>query len=76
MYKLLTSSRGSADLSIDFDRNRRRRRDELTKNKNLKGIYHLRILLKDVFGFAEHQEIVSNGFGYKLTLTRNEDKLL
>ena len=27
-------------------------------------------MLKDVFGFAEHQEKVTYGLGYKLTLTR------
>ena len=73
MYKLLTSSRGSDDLSIGFDRDRTRRRNELTNNKNIKGKYHVRIYLKDVFGFAEYQEKGTYGLGYKLTLTRNTD---
>ena len=30
-------------------------------------------MLKDVFGFAEHQEKTTCGLGYKLTLTRNKD---
>ena len=30
-------------------------------------------MLKDVFGFAEHQEKATCGLGYKLTLTRNKD---
>ena len=30
-------------------------------------------MLKDVFGFAEHQEKATYGLGYKLTLTRNKD---
>ena len=30
-------------------------------------------MLKDVFGFAEHQEIATYGLGYKLTLTRSKD---
>ena len=30
-------------------------------------------MLKDVFGFAEHQEKATSGLGYKLTLTRNFD---
>ena len=34
MYKLLTSSGGSDDLSIDFDRDRTRRQRELANNKN------------------------------------------
>ena len=50
MYKLLTSSKDSDDLSIGFDRNRGRRKNELTNNKTIKGIYHIRIYLKDIFG--------------------------
>ena len=73
MYKLITSSKDSDDLSIGFDRSRNRRRDELALNKNIKGKYHLKILLKDVFGFAECQEKGTYGLGYKLTLTRNKD---
>ena len=33
----------------------------------------MRIYLKDIFGFAEHQEKATYGLGYKLTLTRNSD---
>ena len=73
MYKLITTSKGCDDLSIGFDRDRTRRRNELTNNKNVKGKYHIRIYLKDVFGFAEHQEKATYGLGYKLTLTRNND---
>ena len=71
MYKLLTSSKDSDDLSIGFDRNRGRRKNELSNNKNNKGKYHIRVYLKDIFGFAEHQEKGTYGLGYKLTLTRN-----
>ena len=73
MYKLKTSSKDSNNLSISFDNSRNRRRDELALNKNIKGKYHLKIMLKDVFGFAEHQEKATYGLGYKLTLTRNKD---
>ena len=73
MYKLLTSSRGSDDLSIAFDRDRKRRQRELTNNKTQKGKFHVRIYLKDVFGFAEYQEKAIFGLGYKLTLTGNSD---
>ena len=73
MYKLLSSSKGSDDLSIGFDGDRTRRRNELPNNKNIKGKYHVRIYLKDVFGFAEYQEKATYGLGYKLTLTRNTD---
>ena len=73
MYKLLTSSKVSDDLSICFDRDRNRRQRELTNNKPQKGKYHVRIYLKDVFGFAEYQEKATYGLGYKLTMTRNSD---
>ena len=43
MYKLLTSSKGSDDLSIGFDRDCNRRQRELTNNKTQKGKYHVRI---------------------------------
>ena len=73
MYKLLTSSKDSDDLSTGFDRNRGRRKNELSNNKTIKGKYHIRICLKDIFGFAEHQEKGTYGLGYRLTLTRNTD---
>ena len=73
MYKLLTSSKGSDDLSIGFDRDRTRRRNELTNKKNIKGKYHVRIYLKDILGFAEYQEKGTYGLGYKLSMTRNSD---
>ena len=74
MYKLVTTAKGCDDLSIGFDRDRTRKRNELTNNnKNIKGKYHIRIYLKDVFGFAEHQEKATYGLGCKLTLTRNND---
>ena len=73
MYKLITSSKNSSDLSIGLDFSRNRRRDELALNKNIKGKYHVKIILKDIFGFAEHQEKATYGHGYKLTLTRNKN---
>ena len=73
MYKFLPSSRESDDLSIGYDRSGDRRKRELTNNKNIKGKYHVRIYLRDIFGFAEYQEIATYGLGYKLTLTRNSD---
>ena len=73
MYKLLTSSKDSDDLSFGFDRNRGRRKNDLTNDKTIKGKYHIRIYLKDIFGFAEHQEKGTYRLGYKLTLTRNTD---
>ena len=72
MYKLLTSSEDSNDLFIGFDQSRNRR-EELAANKNVKGKFNLKILLKDVCGFAACQEKATYGLGYKLTLTRNKD---
>ena len=43
MYKLLSSSKGSDDLSIGFDRDRNKRKRELSNYKNIKGKYQLRI---------------------------------
>ena len=51
----MTTPEDNNDLSIGFDRDRAKRQRELTNNKNQRGNYHLRIMLKDVFGFAEHQ---------------------
>ena len=56
MCKLMTSANYIDDLSIGFDRDRNRRLRELSNNKNLKGKYHIRIYLRNVFGFAEHQK--------------------
>ena len=74
MYNLITSAKGSHDLSIAFDRDCGRRRDKLVHNKNTKGKYHLRIMLKDELGFVEHEEKATYGLGYNLTLTKNKDE--
>ena len=71
MYRLLTSSKDSDDMSIGFGRNRGRRKSELSNNKSVKGKNQFRIYLKDNFGFDEHQEKGTYGLGYKLTLTGN-----
>ena len=73
MYKLITTAKDKNDLSIGFDRDRTRRRNGLTNKKNIKGKYHVRIYLQDVFGFSAHQEKATYGLGYILTLTRNSD---
>ena len=52
MYKLLSSSRDSDDLSIGFDRSRDKRKQELLDNKTQKGKFHLRIYLKKSFRFC------------------------
>ena len=71
MYKLIIGYKDSVDLSIGFIGDQNRRQWELTDNKNLKGKFHAKNLLKDILGFAEHQQKATNGFGYKITLTRN-----
>ena len=73
LYKLITSVRGTGDLSIEFDQDCRRRQQQLTNNKNMKGKYHVRIMLEDVLRFAEHQRKTTYGLGYKLTLRRIRD---
>ena len=73
MHKLKSSSRDSDDLSIGFHRINAVREKELTNNKTTKGNYHVRIYLKDVFGFAEHHDSFTYGLRYKLTLRRNID---
>ena len=73
MYKLFTSSGGSDDLSIGFDRDCAGRQQELNNNKSIKGNFHDTNLLKDVSGFAGHQEKIFYGLGYKLTSTRKKD---
>ena len=74
MYNLITSSKNSDDLSIDFDRSSARRREEITNSKNVKVKFLLRFMLRDVSGFAEHQEKATYGLGYELTLTRDKDE--
>ena len=56
MYTLILSAEDTDDLSNGFDRDRERRRDELTNNKNIEGNYYLRIVLKDIFGSVEAQK--------------------
>ena len=45
----------------------------MNKNKTTKGNCHVRIYLKDISGFAEHQDNCTYGLGYKLMLRRNSD---
>ena len=61
-------------LSIYFDRDRNRRRNELTTNNYLKLRYHVKIKLSEMFGFSQCQEKNTYGLGYRITLTRNKDE--
>ena len=45
----------------------------MTDKKTTKGNYHVRIYLKDVLGFAQHQEKATYVLESKLTLQRNRD---
>ena len=63
-------------MSFGFDRDRGRGQRELSNNKNLQRKYHLRIVLKDMFRFAEHQEKATSGMGYNFTSTRNVDNFV
>ena len=67
MHKLITNARDTDDLSMCFDRSRDRRQRELTNNRTRKSKNHVRIYLKDIFGFSEHQEKAHFGLGYTLT---------
>ena len=61
MYKIISSNKDTDVLSVDFHRNKKARETEITKNKTTKGNSHVIIYLKDVFGFAEHQENATYG---------------
>ena len=73
MDKIITRSEDIDDLSIRFDRDRKRGRQYLSNSKSIKGKHHVRIVLKDIFGFAEHQQKATYGLGYKLPLIKNND---
>ena len=73
MYKLLTSGKDTNNLSFGFDRDRNRGQRELSNNKKMKGKNHVRVMLGDMFEFAEFQGKATDGFRYNLTLTRNSD---
>ena len=45
LYNFLTSTRGCDDLSIGFDRSRDRRKQELKKNKDIKGTHFEKMFL-------------------------------
>ena len=73
MYKLITSAKEADIMSNCLTRDRGRRQRELNNNKTQRGKFQLRIMLKDIFGFAEHQEKGTFGLRYNLTLSRNTD---
>ena len=72
MYNLTTTAKDTDDLSIQLDEDGNRRQPELSNDRTQEG-KKVRIILKDVFSFAEQQEKATCRFGYKLTITRNSD---
>ena len=70
MYKLLTSVQQTSQLMYGFEESTTIRRQELTNNKTEKGTFVVRLKLKDLFGFAD-QENITYGLDYTLTLKRN-----
>ena len=60
LYKLLALSQDGVDLFIGFDKNRERRVAEL-KQKARRRKFHVKVFLKDVFGFADHQKMAHVG---------------
>ena len=56
MYKLISSSRYSDELSIGFHRSNGIRERELSNKKPTKENFNVRIYPKDTSGFAEHQD--------------------
>ena len=73
MYKLISSSRDSDDLSVGFHTSIEARERELTINITTIGDYPVRIFLRDVFDSAEHQDNCTYGLDFKLTLQRCSD---
>ena len=72
MNKLLTSTQYTSELLYGFEESQATRRLELTNNKTEKGTFLVNIKLFDLFGFAD-QEKITYGFGYFLTLKRNNN---
>ena len=72
----MSSSGDSDDLSIGFHRIIEARERKLTTNKRTKGNYYFRIFLKDVIGFAGHQDNCAYGLGYILTLQSSDNHVI
>ena len=73
LYKLITGAQDTDDLSIGFDHDRERKQEQLALNKNINGKYHVRIILKIIFGFAQHKEKAAFVFGCNFKLTGNTE---
>ena len=73
MCKIIPSATSSDGSSIGSYGSREKQVTELNTNKTVKEIYLVRIMLLDVFGFAEHQKNIKCRLGYTLTITTNND---
>ena len=69
----MTSAKDTENSFLGFDRDRRRWQQAITNNKNIKGKLHVRIMLEDVFEFAQHQEKCIYGHCPEKTSTGKED---
>ena len=72
MYKLLTSQKQTRQLMYGVDESIAIRKQELANNRTDIGTFFVRIKLKDLFGFADHEK-TPYGLGYTLTLKRNNN---
>ena len=72
MYKLLPSTQQTSQIRYGFEDSQATIRQRLTTNKTEKGTFSVRMKLTDIFGFVD-QEKITYGFGYSLTLKRNNN---
>ena len=68
VFKLLSSSKESDDLSYGFDRSRDRKKRELTNNNNIKDKYHLRNCLRDFFWICRAPRNSNLWFGIQINV--------
>ena len=77
MYKLITSPRDYKDLSVEFARETESDEEERASDiKRFFGRFHLKILFKDVFCFAEYHEKSMFGFVFEVTMKKIKLMLL
>ena len=56
IYKFLKNSKGGEDFTIDFNKARCNRQNELNRSTEIRRKCDTKIQLKDIFVFAEHKE--------------------
>ena len=72
IYNLLSNSRDKDDFSNGIHRSNDARERKLTEKKKSKK-NHVRVNLKDIFGFAEHRDKCTYDLGYKSVSQTNSD---